>query len=304
MVEIPKLTYFLAAAQTLNFRRAAELCFVAQPVLSRQIAALEAEMGVKLFERINKRVYLTEAGQEFALYARQALESLQQGQQAITELHAGERGLVRMGCIEGFGTERLPGIFARFRQHHPHIRLQVCIRGTDELLHLVEQQQLDFVVVGMTFDRGKPPETLVVREIFRDQLHALVAPHHPLAQHTGTSLLLEQLAREPLVLLREGFGARRVIERVFAQRNLPVQPVAEVDMIEGVKAFVKQGIGVTFLPPTMIRSSQSAELVALPIADMQEEFVFALVQRRLGVLSAAANILMKILLNDLKLEAS
>jgi DNA-binding transcriptional LysR family regulator len=302
-VEVPKLTYFLAAAQTLNFRRAAELCFVAQPVLSRQIAALEAEIGVALFKRIKKRVYLTEAGQEFALYARQALDALQRGQQIVTELQAGERGLVCMGCIEGFGTERLPLIFARFRQQHPHIRLQVCIRGTDELLALVEQQQLDFVVVGMTFDRGKPPDALVVREIFRDQLHALVAPHHPLTQYAGRALLLEQLATEPLVLLREGFGARRVIERVFAQRGLSVQPVAEVDMIEGVKAFVKQGIGVTFLPPTMIRSSQSAELVALPIADMQEEFVFALVQRRLGVLSAAASVLMKTLLHDLKLEA-
>ena len=172
--------------------------------------------------------------------------------------------------------------------------------GTDELLQLVEQQHLDFAVVGMTFDRGKPPATLVVRDIFRDQLHILVAPHHPLAQHHESSLLLEQVAGEPLVLLREGFGARRVIERVFAQRNLPVQPVAEADMLEGVIAFVKLGVGVTFVPPTMIRSSQRAELIALSVADLKEEFVFALVQRRFGVPSAAANVMMKTLLNDLK----
>ncbi|TMD27528.1 MAG: LysR family transcriptional regulator [Chloroflexi bacterium] len=303
-MEIPKLSYFLAAAQTLNFRRAAELCSVAQPVLSRQIAALEAELGVALFNRINKRVYLTEAGQEFAVYARQALEALQQGQQAMAELHQGERGLVHIGCIEGFGTERLPRIFAHFQQRYPHIRLQVSIRGTDELLQLVEQQHLDFAVVGMTFDRGKPPATLVVRDIFRDQLHILVAPHHPLAQHHESSLLLEQVAGEPLVLLREGFGARRVIERVFAQRNLPVQPVAEADMLEGVIAFVKLGVGVTFVPPTMIRSSQRTELIALSVADLKEEFVFALVQRRFGVLSAAANVMMKTLLNDLKPDIS
>ncbi|HLG75416.1 MAG TPA: LysR family transcriptional regulator, partial [Ktedonobacteraceae bacterium] len=107
-MEVPKLTYFLAAAQTLNFRQAAELCSVAQPVLSRQIAALEAELGVELFSRIKKRVALTEAGQEFVVYARQALDALQQGRQAMAELHAGARGLVRIGCIEGFGTERLP----------------------------------------------------------------------------------------------------------------------------------------------------------------------------------------------------
>ncbi|QBD77506.1 LysR family transcriptional regulator [Ktedonosporobacter rubrisoli] len=302
-MEIPKLTYFLAAAQTLNFRRAAELCSVAQPVLSRQIAALEADLGVELFKRVKKRVQLTEAGQEFVIYARQALEALQQGQQAMVELHAGARGLVRVGCIEGFGTERLPQIFVSFQQRFPQIRLQVCIRGTDELLQLVENQQLDFAVVGMTFDRGKPPATLVVRDIFRDQLHMLVAPHHPLvSQRVAMPLLLKDVAREPLVLLREGFGARRVIERVFAQRNLPLQAVAEVDMLEGVLAFVRLGIGATFVPPSMIRSSQRAEVVALPLADLKEEFVFALVQRRLGTLSAAANVLMRTVLHELKQE--
>ena len=71
-------------------------------------------------------------------------------------------------------------------------------------------------------------------------------------------------------------------------------------MLEGVIAFVKLGVGVTFVPPTMIRSSQRAELIALSVADLKEEFVFALVQRRFGVPSAAANVMMKTLLNDLK----
>lgn len=299
-MEIPKLTYFLAAAQTSNFRQAAELCNVAQPVLSRQIASLEAELGVELFSRVKKRVQLTEAGREFVLYARQAIEALQQGQQAMAELHTGERGLVRIGCIEGFGTETLPNLFARFNQRFPYIRLQVSIRGTEELLQLVEQQQLDFAVVGMTFDQGKPPDTLVVRDIFRDRLHVLLTPNHPLARPTEIPLLLEQVAREPLVLLREGFVARRVIERVFAQRNLPVQPVAEVDMLEGVLAFVRSGVGVTFAPPSMIRSTQRAEILALPIADFKEEFVFALAQRRFGILSAAANVLLRTVLHELK----
>lgn len=301
-MEIPKLTYFLAAAQTRNFRQAAELCSVAQPVLSRQIRSLEEELGVELFHRVKKRVQLTEAGQEFVSYAQQALEALQQGQQAMAELQEGARGLVRIGSIEGFGTEILPRVFARFHNHFPHIRLQVCIRGTDELLHLVEQQHLDFAVVGMTFDGGKPPETLVVRDIFRDQLHVLVAAQHPLAQHPRTPLLLEHLIGESLVLLQEGFVARRVIERVFGQRKLPIQAVTEVDMLEGVLAFVRAGVGVTFVPPSMIRSSQRADVIALPLADLKEDFVFALVQRRFSSLGAAANVMIRTVLDELKQE--
>src|SRR5216684_5351762 len=98
-MEFHQLTYFLAAAQTQNFRKAAELCIVAQSALSRQIAALEDELEVALFTRKNKRVTLTVAGQEFALHVRNAMEQLQEGQQMLSELRAGQRGTVLIGCI-------------------------------------------------------------------------------------------------------------------------------------------------------------------------------------------------------------
>src|ERR1051326_5475316 len=99
-MEFYQLTYFLAAAQTQNFRKAAELCLVAQSALSRQVAALEDELGVALFTRDKKRVTLTPAGREFARYVRNAMDQLQEGQQFLTELQAGQRGTVRIGCIE------------------------------------------------------------------------------------------------------------------------------------------------------------------------------------------------------------
>lgn len=93
-MEFHQLTYFLAAAQTQNFRKAAELCLVAQSALSRQIAALEDELEVALFTRNKKRVVLTPEGQEFALYVRNAMEQLQEGQQWLTKLQAGQRGTI------------------------------------------------------------------------------------------------------------------------------------------------------------------------------------------------------------------
>jgi DNA-binding transcriptional LysR family regulator len=91
-MEFHQLTYFLEAAQTQNFRKTAELCIVAQSALSRQIAALEKELEVALFTRQKKRVILTPEGQEFALYVRNALEQLQEGQQFIAELGKGQHG--------------------------------------------------------------------------------------------------------------------------------------------------------------------------------------------------------------------
>src|ERR1700716_3686726 len=107
-MEFHQLTYFLAAAQTQNFRKAAELCVVAQSALSRQVAALEDELEVALFTRKNKRVTLTAAGREFALHVRNAMEQLQEGQQMLSKLQAGQRGTILLGCIESLATAFLP----------------------------------------------------------------------------------------------------------------------------------------------------------------------------------------------------
>src|SRR3954468_55016 len=103
-MEFHQLTYFLAAAQTQNFRKAAELCLVAQSALSRQIAALEDELEIALFTRYKKRVILTPEGQEFARYGRNAKGQPQEGQQWLTSLQAGQSGTIRIGCIESLAT--------------------------------------------------------------------------------------------------------------------------------------------------------------------------------------------------------
>src|SRR5947209_12107208 len=146
-MEFYQLTYFLAAAQTQNFRKAAELCLVAQSALSRQIAALEEELEVELFKRNKKRVTLTPADREFALYVRNAMDQLQEGQQFLTELQAGQRGTVRIGCIESLATAFIPALFASFHQHYPHIRLKVHVGHTDELVALVEQGEAELGLI-------------------------------------------------------------------------------------------------------------------------------------------------------------
>src|SRR5690349_10843261 len=158
-MEFYQLQYFLTAAQTQNFRKAAELCLVAQSALSRQIAALEAELGLPLFIRLNRRVSLTAAGQEFAAYARNALEQLQHGQHALVDLKIGERGVVSIGCVEALATTFLPQVFAHFNQNHPNIQIQVSVRGADDLMQLVEQGALDF---GLIFDPTTRPQLLVI----------------------------------------------------------------------------------------------------------------------------------------------
>lgn len=286
-MEFHQLTYFLAAAQTQNFRKAAEICIVAQSALSRQIAALEKELDVTLFTRQKKRVILTPEGQEFALYVRNAMEQLQNGQQFIAELETGQRGTIRIGCIESLATAFLPLLFASFHQRYPHIRLKVRVNHTDELVTSVEQGDLDF---GLILDPGLQSELMIIKELFRQPLHLLVSAHHSLAQRQNQAgITLEQIAAEPFLLLDETSRMGQITRRIFTQRGIPLHPLVEIESVEGLKEMVKQSVGVTLTLPALIRPSQiGKDLVLIPITDLEEEFIFALVYRRVGSISRAA----------------
>lgn len=285
-MEFHQLTYFLAAAQTQNFRKAADLCLVAQSALSRQIAALEDELEVALFTRNKKRVVLTSEGQEFALYVRKAMEQLQEGQQWLTQLQAGQRGTIRIGCIESLATALLPALFAVFHQRYPQVRLKVRVNHTDELITLVEQGEIE---LGLILDPHLQSELLIVKELFRQPLHLLVSTQHALAQMKAPAVTLEQITTEPLLLLDQSSRMGQITKRIFAQRGLPVRPLVEIESVEGLKEMVRQGIGVTLTLPALIRPSQVGnDLVLLPIVDLPEEFIFALVYRRVGSISRAA----------------
>ncbi len=293
IMEFRQLKYFVAAAQSQNFRKAAESCLVAQSALSRQIAALEVELGVELFRRIDRRVVLTPAGKEFATYARAILEQIQQGEQAMAELKLGERGLLNIGCVEALAASFLPSVFSQFHQLYPLVRLRVSVKGADELMREVEEGQLDF---GLIFDPPMRPDSLIIKELFRQPLHLISSIIHPLVQNYITSVTLEQAAQEPQVVLREGYGIRRIIERLFAARSLTINKLIEIDSIEGMKEFVKQGVGVALMPTALLRPSQiDREIKIFPITDVAEEFTFGLVYRRFGSISKPARELIQII---------
>jgi DNA-binding transcriptional LysR family regulator len=290
-MEFRQLNYFLTAAQTENFRKAADMCLVAQSALSRQIAGLEEELGVILFERVNQRVKLTPAGHAFAGYARNILEQLQNGQRAMAELKTGERGLVVLGCVEALSTNFLPKAFAPFHRQYPDIQMRVVVKGAIELMRMVEEGQVDF---GLVLGPVPRSELLIVRELFKQVLELIVPLNHPLLSEKPKGLTLKEVARLPLLTVNPGFTIRRVLEQVFANRGLNLQPVVETDSIEGLKEFVKQGTGVTIMPKALIRPEQfGTELLTLPITDLLDELDFCLVYHRTRAISRAAIKLMQ-----------
>ncbi len=295
-MELRQLTYFLTAVQTLSFRKAAELCFVAQPALSRQIAALEEELGVALFTRAKQRITVTAAGNEFAIYARNALEQLQQGQQAMVNMQEGVEGIITLGCVEPLATAFLPAIFHSFHQRYPRVRFDVRVLRTDDVMTLIEHEEVD---LGLIFDPTSQPEVLVFKELFRQSLHVLMPAQHPLAQRPQASVVLEQILTEPLLLLHQTTRIRRIIDRILMQRGIVVRPIVEIDSMGGLEELVKQGSGITLMLPALLGSNRRSDGVAVArLADVPEQFIFALVYRRFGSISRPARQFINVVTQD------
>lgn len=299
-MELRQLEYFLAAAQTQNFRQAAELCLITQPALSRQIASLEQELGIILFERVKQRVLLTPAGHAFIEYAKSALDALHEGEKELLKWRQGEHGTILIGCNPSLATAFLPPLLTTFHHQYPSIHIKVQVHSSDTIIKLVEQGKVD---LGFIYDPTIHSELVVIKELFRQPLQLLLSKQHPLFVHKEQGLTLANIVQETILMLGETTRLHNVLKRVFLQRGYTIKPAIEIDSIEGLKEMVKQGCGITIIPEALLQSqSLDSQLALLPITDLTESFLFALVYRRIGHLHQAAHRFIKMIQQQISPE--
>lgn len=237
------MTTFLAVAEELNFRRAAERLFVAQPAVSQQIMNLERELGVRLFDRTKRSVRLTDAGTAFLAPCRQVLAGVDHAGRLARNAGTGEYGTVRVGFNLGFTTDHLVAFAREMRRAHPRLELVFdSSRGTPDILAMLREDRLDLGLVG-------GPATgpgLRRRLLGSTALGVLLADSHPLAGRA--SVPVHDLAVEHLVLVEAapGWSIRAMVHDRFDRAG--VAPAGITTVADGMTmlSFVAAGIGVGF----------------------------------------------------------
>lgn len=240
-MELRHLHYFLAVAEESHFRRAADTLLVSQPTLSLQVQQLEKELGTVLFDRVGRRVRLTQAGEIFREHARRALQVLDEGQIALDELEGLLRGHLMIGTLQTVATYLLPGVLARFATEHPRVRLQVEETSSSEIQLGVAEGRLD---LGISFTPDS--DDVDTQPLFTEAL-VLVLPSH----HRWTSrkkIAFAALAEEPLVLLSKAFCTRELIDQGFQAAGITPSIAVEMNSISGILATVRAGGPATILP--------------------------------------------------------
>lgn len=241
-MELRHLTYFLAVAERLNFSRAAEALHIAQPAISQQIRGLEEELGVRLFDRIGKRVTLTQAGQALLPHARRILAAVEAAQNEVRELTTLAHGTVSLGAPTTVSTHLLPDQLTRFKREYAGLEVTLREAGTESLVRLVVEGKLDLAIVVTDI---LPPELGVADYLDEDYVLA-VSANHALAKRR--SVRLADLAGESFILFPEGYKLREVT--LSACRRAGFEPKVALDggAMQSALEFVAAGLGVAITP--------------------------------------------------------
>jgi DNA-binding transcriptional LysR family regulator len=193
-MELRQLRYFVAVAEELHFRRAAERLHMSQPPLSNQLRRLEAELGCPLMIRSRRRVELTPAGEAFMRDSRQLLRDLDEAVHTARRIDAGQTGELRISFVGSALLSLVPSVVRRYRALRPDVELQLRERSTEDQLRELRAHAIDVALVPLPVD-APDLRTEVVR---REPAVAALPAAHPLARLERVPL--ERLAAEPLVL--------------------------------------------------------------------------------------------------------
>ncbi len=241
-MDIKNLITFIHVAELHSFTKAGDKLGYSQSTVSFQIRQLENELGVPLFERINRTVTLTEHGSRL-LRSAYKINELLQGFAEDTKGETEIRGQVRLAMADSLSSEVIRRIFPELHRKYPGITLECISGGTQEMFRLLNQNEVDIVY---TLDNHIYDTNYVILQESRIGLHFVCAAENPLAERE--SIPLEQLVKQPFLLTEKGMSYRRLLDEQLAARSLEIQPVFVSGNADLICNLVEQNAGIALLP--------------------------------------------------------
>ncbi len=283
-MDISNLRAFITVAATGSFSRAAEQLCLTQPAVSKRITALEEQLDARLFDRIGRRVTLTEAGALLRPRAEHILAELEDSRRAITNLKETIAGRLSIGTSHHIGLHRLPPVLRTYTTAYPEVELDLHFKGSEAACQAVEHGELELAIVTLPSKTG-----LQKIPIWNDPLKIVAGRDHALATNKTSSV--EELVSHTAILPSRGTHTRELLEKKMASLGLELQVGLSTNYLETIKMMVSVGLGWSILPTTMVDN----EICTLPIAELQLQRNLGVIRHRNRTLSNAASALVSLL---------
>jgi LysR family cyn operon transcriptional activator len=232
-MELRHLRYFIALAEHLNFTRASEQVHVTQSTLSHQIKQFEIELGCRLFDRIGKRVVMTEAGEQILPKFKRALQDIDD---SVRGIHGGSQqlsGILRVGVTHTFNISVIPGCVATFHQQHKSVRVSIKERSADMIAKGIEDGEFD---LGFTY-RPRSDNGLVFEPLCHDEMALVVPPQHRFA--TRKRIRMSELHQQELILYTKSANTQDFLDEWFKSVGTEPIVVLEVNACAPMPGFIR-----------------------------------------------------------------
>ncbi len=288
-----QLTVFEAVATCLSYTQAAQELHLSQPAVSMQIKQLEGNVGLPLFEKLGRQIYLTEAGREMHHYCHSIAEQLEELEEVLEHIKGIQRGRldISVASTANYFATRL---LAAFSRKYEGTTFSLDVTNRETLLRQLELNEKDLVIMG------KPPEDRELdATVFMDNPLVVVATSdHPLAKEKMLSL--DTLQKETFVVRESGSGTRIAMQRFFAENQVQLSTGMEMTSNEAIKQAVEAGLGLGIVSiHTLELELEVGRLVVLDVQEFPILRHWYLVQRRGKRLSPVAQAFKDFVISDI-----
>lgn len=259
-MELRQLRYFIEVAEREHISEAAIHLHVAQSAISRQIANLEAELGVELFERVGRNVKLTLIGKTFLTHSITALQVIDYAKKQIDEYLNPEKGIIKIGFPTSLASHLLPTVISAFKKEHPSVAFQLRQGSYNYLIDAVKNRELNLAFLGPL-----PPkdESINSTILFTENFSALLPANHPYAKRNSIPLI--DLRKEDFVLFPEGYVLNKIAVDACNSVGFSPNVTSEGEDMDAIKGLVAAGIGISLLPESTFYDTTPRFTVKIPI---------------------------------------
>ena len=258
-MQLVELRTFLAVAEEKSFSAAAQRLHITQPAISKRIQSLENHLCTNLFDRIGKRVYLTEAGNLLIERAETMLLLAKDTEKEIFNLNDTISGRLNLATSHHIGLHRLAPVLKEFSKRYPAVQLDIQFEDSEVAYQMVRSGQVELAVVTLNPDRTDLDADLIATAVWHDPLVFVSS----VAKSNAASM--QMLADQPCILPGLATYTGRIVMDRFAQAGLTLKPTLSTNYLETIGMLVSVGLGWSVLPQSMVGDLTALEVNCEPI---------------------------------------
>jgi DNA-binding transcriptional LysR family regulator len=258
-LELRQLEYFMALCNDLHFTKTAEKLRIGQPTLSYQMKTLEDELGVRLFDRLGKKIAITEAGEILLKQCKIVFENLHFATEQIEELQNVKRGKIVIGALSGDLSLIASKVLLEFHAEYPHVQIQLF--SIDDAVEKVKQNEIDLALTFMP----KPDDSFIHIHLYQDEFFLVVRMDHAWSEREAIEF--REIQSIPLILNPIGHCFRKLLEEACLSAGIGLQPIIESTDTKAVLELVEEGIGATILSGKLFLLENKGNLRAIKITN-------------------------------------